>query len=224
LGQDSHPTCQLLPPYISGYKRYCPYTLNPNPAGAWSAPDLATAERLIAASGTRGTRITVWSAPSYLTDFTTAGRYLVALLDKLGYNARVRAFPATALAFLRCGDSRARCQLAFSTWAPNYPAASEFIQFLASCKNFVPRSTSNSNWSEFCDQRLDATIRAALAAEGNNSSGADQLWAQADRQVTDKAPFVPLVTPSIIDFVSQRVGDYQYNAQIGLLLDQLWVH
>ncbi len=51
LGQESHPTCQLLPPYIPGYQRYCPYTLNPNPAGTWSAPDLAKARALIARLG-----------------------------------------------------------------------------------------------------------------------------------------------------------------------------
>jgi YVTN family beta-propeller protein len=33
LGQESHPTCQLLPPYIPGYQPYCPFTLNPNPEG-----------------------------------------------------------------------------------------------------------------------------------------------------------------------------------------------
>lgn len=40
----------------------------------------------------------------------------------------------------------------------------------------------------------------------------------------DQAPVVPLVTPSITDFVSRRVGDYQYNPQLGVLIDQLWVH
>jgi hypothetical protein len=35
---------------------------------------------------------------------------------------------------------------------------------------------------------------------------------------------VPLTTQSAIDFVSARVGDYQYSFQQGVLLDQLWVH
>jgi hypothetical protein len=34
---------------------------------------------------------------------------------------------------------------------------------------------------------------------------------------------VNLVTPSITDFISHRVGNYQYNPQLGVLLDQLWV-
>ena len=34
---------------------------------------------------------------------------------------------------------------------------------------------------------------------------------------------VDLVNPFTTDFVSRRVGDYQYNAALGVLLDQLWV-
>jgi len=34
---------------------------------------------------------------------------------------------------------------------------------------------------------------------------------------------VQLVTPSTTDFVSRRVGNYQYNPQQGVLIDQLWV-
>jgi peptide/nickel transport system substrate-binding protein len=47
-------------------------------------------------------------------------------------------------------------------------------------------------------------------------------WAQADRTVTDQA-LVPLDTPSNIDFVSARVGNYQYSFQQAMLWDQLWV-
>ena len=34
---------------------------------------------------------------------------------------------------------------------------------------------------------------------------------------------VPLVIPSTIDFVSRRVGNYEYSPQHGVLPDQLWV-
>jgi peptide/nickel transport system substrate-binding protein len=64
----------------------------------------------------------------------------------------------------------------------------------------------------------------AFAAEGTNSPTYAQLWAKADRQITDQAPFVSFVTPSINDFVSRRVGNYTYNAEYGVLIDQLWLH
>ena len=65
LGHYSPPTCQVLPPYLPGYRRYCPYTIDPNAAGVWHAPNLARAEQLIAASHTRGTRVTIWNLGTF---------------------------------------------------------------------------------------------------------------------------------------------------------------
>ena len=48
---DSQPACQILPVGLPGYRPYCPYTIDPNPAGTWHGPDLARAERLIASLG-----------------------------------------------------------------------------------------------------------------------------------------------------------------------------
>lgn len=122
-------------------------------------------------------------------------------------------------------DSRARAQAFLMVQVPSYPAASEFLgPEYFSCESFLPDTQSNLNVFEFCDPRFDATVREALAAEATGSPTASNLWAKADRQFTDQAPVVPLATPSITDFVSRRVGDYQHNPQLGVLIDQLWVH
>jgi ABC-type transport system substrate-binding protein len=39
----------------------------------------------------------------------------------------------------------------------------------------------------------------------------------------DEAPAIPLYTLSRADLVSKRVGNYIYNPEFGVLLDQLWV-
>jgi peptide/nickel transport system substrate-binding protein len=120
-------------------------------------------------------------------------------------------------------DSRTRAQAFLATLVPNYPAASEFLgPQLLSCQSFVARSVTNPNIFEFCDPQLDATVRRALAADATNSANAPALWAKADRQFTDQAPVVPLDTPSITDVISRRVGNYQYNPDLGVLIDQLW--
>ena len=51
------------------------------------------------------------------------------------------------------------------------------------------------------------------------------LAARIDREIVDRAPWVPLFTPRSVDFVSNRVGNYQANtsASSSVLLDQLWV-
>ena len=82
------PTCQLLPPFFPGYVPTCRYTVNPNPAGTWIGPDLATARRLVAASGTRGMKVEFWGA----RPLGAVGRYFRSLLNALGYRGELRTF------------------------------------------------------------------------------------------------------------------------------------
>jgi YVTN family beta-propeller protein len=85
----AQPTCQYVPPGFPGYTASCRYTLGPGPAGAWIAPDIEKARRLIQQSGTAGTSITVWG----YQDKRPIIRYFAALLHQLGYHTSVRLFP-----------------------------------------------------------------------------------------------------------------------------------
>jgi peptide/nickel transport system substrate-binding protein len=224
LGNNSQPACQILPVGLPGYRRYCPYTTNPNPAGTWNAPNLSKAKHLIAASDTRGTPITIWNLDEQ--DLASADRYLVSLLDQLGYPTRIKNFSnSDPTGPPRAADSRTAPQAALYSipFGALFPSAAEVLQNDFACKSFVPDSIGNSNWSEFCDHQLDSQIDNALTAETSNAPDTAALWAQADRTATDKAPAVPLTTPSDIHLVSARVGNYQYSIAQGVLLDQLWV-
>ena len=227
LQTGGQPTCQMLTPFILGYRPYCPYTLNPNPSGSWTAPNLAKAERLIAATHTRGTPITIWNLGTSGTDYTSIEPYLTSLLDRLGYPTRIKFvddneyFNATR----RVADSRTRVQAALTFLGPSYPSPAAIIQANLACQSFLPDSPGNANTAEFCDPRLDAQINSALAAQSNNSPDAAALWAQADRTATDQAPAIPINIPSNSHLVSARVGNSQFSltAPFGVLLDQLWV-
>jgi YVTN family beta-propeller protein len=224
LGQDSQPACQILPVGLPGYRRYCPYTTDPSPSGTWHVPDLAQAERLIAASGTRGTRITIWNLEANYD--RTLDTYLVSFLDRLGYRTRVKDFSTLdTSAALRFADSRTSAQAALLGIPLDlpYPSASQVLQAEFACHSFAANSAGNPNWSEFCDHRVDAQINNALAAESNDSPDTAALWAQADRTATDQAPAVPLTTVNDIHLVSARTGNYQYSFPLGVLLDQLWI-
>jgi peptide/nickel transport system substrate-binding protein len=215
----SQAACQILPAGLPGYRPYCPYTIDPNPAGTWNGPDLARAQRLIQASGTRGTPITLWNWADGPLD-----QYFVSLLDRLGYPTRIKDIPVTATT-ASPADSRTAPQGILSS-IPNtmlYPSAAQVLQSNFSCQSFVPDSTSNSNLSEFCDPALDAQIQRALAAETNNAPDTAALWAQADQTATNQAPAVALTTNIDTHLVSPRVGNYQYSYSQGVLLDQLWV-
>jgi hypothetical protein len=50
------------------------------------------------------------------------------------------------------------------------------------------------------------------------------LWAEIDREIVDQVPYMWLSNLIAIEFVSERVGNYQYSKQWGsALLDQMWV-
>ena len=108
-------------------------------------------------------------------------------------------------------------------WAQDYPSAGNWFPILLTCSSFTPRSRDNQNFAEFCDPRIDAEIARARTLQTIDPGAASRLWSKIDRDVVDQAPWVFLQNPLQVDFVSRRVGNYQYNPQWGVLLDQLWV-
>ena len=91
------------------------------------------------------------------------------------------------------------------------------------CDSIRP-GKQNLNPSFFCDRKVDAEIARAQKIQITNPYAAVGRWARIENQLVDLAPWVPLFTPWSGDLVSQRVGNYQYNPALGILLDQLWVH
>ena len=219
--KNAEPTCQMLPPNFPGYRPYCPYTAGSTKHGNWSAPDLTTARALVARSGTRGMKVTVW-AWNQAKGFN---RVAVKALQSLGYHVTqkpVRGDPYWGTV----ADSRNRAQIGFwGAAAVGYPSPAAFLVGLFSCAAFVPRSsTNNNNPSEFCDPSIDRQMQKAKAEEQSDPAGARALWQRVDREITDAALWVPLVATRDVNVLSKRVGNYQFSPDgMGLLIDQLWV-
>jgi YVTN family beta-propeller protein len=211
------PTCQILPRGFPGYQPYCPYTTGS--ATVWSAPDLPKARALVARSGTRGMKVTLW-AWDQATGFNTVA---ASALRSLGYRVTVKTVGSNY--FSEIGDSRLKAAIGFMGWTADYPTASDFLHTIFTCASFVPaRALKNTNFSEFCDPAIDRQIERALALQVANPAAGRDLWARIDRAVVDEAPWVPLVNTKSFDVVSKRVGNYQYNpALTTMMLDQLWV-
>jgi YVTN family beta-propeller protein len=217
----ARPTCQIIPPALAGYRRYCPYTLDPAAGGAWHGPDLARARKLVAASGTAGMQVIVWdtvASPGAVNETLDA----VATLRQLGYRASLRRLPESTY-FAYTLDSRNHAQVIDGGWSADYPSADTFIGKLA-CSYFAPgNGPATSDGSEFCDPAVDRQITQAAALQATDPQAAAARWAQLDRQLTDRAVFLPTVTPNEVDLVSRRAGNFQYNPVWGALIDQLWV-
>jgi YVTN family beta-propeller protein len=214
------PTCQILPPGIPGYQPYCPFTTDSSPSGAWVGPDLAAARKLVAASGTSGMSVTVWS-----DDFTpdpTTGAFTVSVLRELGYRATLHI--ATPEAMQAVNDSRRQIQATDGNWYADYPSASDFFDHFFRCSAFRlgdPADTRNGSF--FCAPAIDKLMNLADAQQATAPAQAAATWAAVDKAVTFAAPWVPLAVLNNVDFLSARVTNYQYNLFFGILLDQLQI-
>jgi peptide/nickel transport system substrate-binding protein len=206
------PTCQQLPPNFPGYDPYCPYTKGDGSEGSWTAPDLDEAKRIVRRSGTKGTRVTFVHSPEAISEGDVVADYMVEVLDELGYDVEVRA-----VSFDELYDSRTGFHMALAGWIPNFPAASDFFV------NHLACDAAQTPLSGFCDARIDSMMERALRLQADDPAASGALWAEIDREIVDQAPFLWLVNPRDVRFLSERVGNFQYSAQWGVLFSQLWV-
>jgi YVTN family beta-propeller protein len=212
------PTCQLLPPGLPGYHPTCVFTASPNPAGTWRGADLTAARRLIAASGRRGTHVTVWSEPERVVTST----YLVALLRRLGLPASMHRVASLAGPLTSPGSADRRApQIGVVGWIADYPEPAAFLRGFVTCNAIPTRRHGGGNISHFCDHDLDAAIdRAAAAGLGGSTTDA---WQAIERRLAHAAPIVPLVNRHSVLVSSRRAGNVQFHPLLHVLLEQIWV-
>ena len=218
-GSGGRPTCQLLPPDFPGYVPYCPYTQDPTQSGRWLAPDLLKARALVRESGTQGASVTLVQ-PSVVPH--RAGEEPVAALRAIGYRARLVDLSPTTL-FGSPPSFFLRFQAGLMGWIADYVAPAQVIPALVQCS--IPQGSNPQfgNFGHFCDLSLQAMIAKALSEQPVKPGLASQEWTAIDHKIVDEAVDVPLVNSLNPAFLARRVGNYQYNPQWGVLMDQLWV-
>ncbi len=212
------PICQLLPAGIPGHVDDCPFTTHPGPR--WTAPDLARAHALVAASGTAGMRVTLICSDRDVEH--SIGVYLQSVLSDLGYRASLHAI-SYSIRDTYLENSANHVQIGLADWYQDYPAASDFLQVMFSCAAYHPGSDASINMSGFCDPRIDARMQAALDLELTDQQGADRAWAGIDRDVTAQAPSTTLFQINWLDFVSRRVGNFRFSPLFHAILSRMWV-
>jgi YVTN family beta-propeller protein len=199
-------TCQVIPPSVPGFRQHCPYT------NAWQTPDFTRARALVAASGTRGQRVVVWTFPF----FGAEGRYIVSILRTLGYVAVLHEIPQIDAYFRTISDTPT-VQVGLAGWFGAQTASDALTPLTCDF---------DGNWARFCDRRFDRDVRRLGDEQAADPGAGTALAARLDREIVAQAPWVPLFTPRLADFTSRRIGNYQANtyAAPSVLLDQLWVH
>lgn len=207
------PTCQVLPPGITGYVRYCPWTRNPRPDGRWRGPDLGRASARVSAAGARGKPVTIWGPSDAPIGGADVVSYVVHLLRRLGFHARAHLIPQDRFGLFSQRFFERRIQMTLPGWGDSTPYGFFGTWFLCS-------ATFNHHW--FCNRRLDRAIRSAETLEATNPAAANRAWTRIDHEVTNQAAWVPLVNSTVLDLVSPRVRNYE-STPAGPLVDQFWV-
>jgi peptide/nickel transport system substrate-binding protein len=223
------PSCQVLPKNTVGYIPYCPYTKDPNDLGQWTGPDLQKARQLVAASGTAGQEVTIWiqrgdSPPAQAR--RARAPIVASALRSIGYRPTIQPVPGDDY-FGPLIDPKSRYQIAITGWFSDYPAASNFVLPLLTCKQTLDRLAGMDalfgNMSHFCMPQIDAMTERALAVQQEDPAAARDRWAEVDRALTDAAGLVPFTSLRTAAVVSGRVGNVQGHPAYLWLLTQMWV-
>ena len=214
-GHRNQVTCQLMAPNFPGYVPYCPYTAG-RQDGTWHKPDLATARRLVRASGTAGMSVT-FSIPE--TFPRAGGVVIVSTLRQLGYHAHLLVLPNDAYYTLLYTEAPTLLQ-----------AGHKFgysLDFLAGSAGLDPayRCVRADAYYGYAG---DATVcghmrRAVKLASLGLEREANAMWSRVDHELVDRAPFVAYATLNTVEIVSSRVGNYRFNPLLGLMIGQAWV-
>src|SRR5262249_40965641 len=150
------------------------------------APELARARELVRRSGTRGTKVVVWS-------HAFRDGYVARVLRQLGYRVSITTRdPRDA-----SGAVRSSVQLVHVGWGWDYPSPAAIITTLFGCRSNFAFAAGD----RFCDSTIDVAARQADRLHASDPAQSNAIWRKLDRELTDRAPWVFLVNPLNQDVV-----------------------
>lgn len=211
------PSCQVIPPGFPAYRPYCPYTVNPAD-GEYHGPDMTTALRLVAESGTSGASVTV---TDLIGDVNAPFEdYIAQVLTDLGYHVTVNRLPLTDVTSAHFYDPAGGVQVGSGGWLPDYPRPSTYYDTLFRCPTVQIQQQYAFN---YCDRDADLAADAAAALQATDPGRANRAWADVQHRVVDGAPVVFGATTRDVWYTSPRVGNYQQAEIYGPLFSQIWI-
>jgi ABC-type transport system substrate-binding protein len=147
--------------------------------------------------------------------FTDKLEYLASVLEALGYEQV--SVDDTADDSPAWDDPAGRIQVSFTGWGPDWVTAGNFLGLLR-----CPEAGGDIGIN-YCNQDFEDAFEHALELQATDPAAANREWAALDRWAVDEAVMVP-VSNDGADFVSARVGNYQFSPNGGFVLfDQMWV-
>jgi peptide/nickel transport system substrate-binding protein len=183
-----HPTQQVLPPQMPGYRRF---RLYPH--------DLAKARALIAAAAPRDRQVTVWT-DNYPTN-EEAGEYYEGVLREIGLQPQLKVIDATDYFTVIGNRSTPELDTGWANWLLDYPHPNDYFQAQLAGQSIAARG--NTNWAYFNDPRANDQIRRLGRVQ--LSPSVEARYAALDRAVMRAAPWAPFGNLTLSTFVSSDV-------------------
>jgi peptide/nickel transport system substrate-binding protein len=187
-GDLAQPTENVLPPDYPSYRKHTLYRHN-----------FRKAMRLVAASGERGKRVTVWNHD--LPGDRPFTEYLVTVLNKLGFRAHERVVTASDY-WSTLSEPSTRAQIGFADWIQDYPHPLDWFGVLLD--GHQTAAARNDNYAAFDVPWVTREIES-LTRQPKLTPGLDARWARLDRKVMQLAPWAPFLNGQAVDFFSARV-------------------
>lgn len=179
---------QILPPGMPGHKQFELYPY-----------DMAKAKKLIAEANPGDRNVTVWVDDEPPNN--EAAQYYEGVLDKLGFNAKLKEVNAEDYFTLITNQSTPDLDTGWLDWFEEYPHPNNFFEPLLSGESILP--VGNTNLSLIDDPKLNAKIRKLSEEPLGPKQEAE--YAALDREYMEQAPWAPYGTRTISTFVSSAI-------------------
>lgn len=191
---------QVLPPGMPGYEELELYPY-----------DLAKAKKLIAEANPSDRNVTVWVDDEPPNN--EAGAYYEGVLDKLGFNAKLKEVNAEDYFTLITNQSTPDLDTGWADWFEEYPHPSTFFEPLLSGESIRP--VGNTNFAQIDDPKLNAKIQKL--SEEPLGATQEAEYAALDREYMEQAPWAPYGTRTVSTFVSNAINleDIVFNPTFG---------
>jgi peptide/nickel transport system substrate-binding protein len=181
-------TQQVLPPQMPGYRKFVLYPR-----------DLGKAKRLVAQADPADRKVTVWTIG--ISSSREAGEYLEDVLDRLGFEAKLKTVSGSTYFTLIGNSSTPELDIGLGNWLLDYPHPNDYFQPQFASESILP--IGNTNWAHFSDPQIDAKIRELSLQQLGPKQ--EREYAELDREVMEQAPWAPFGTLTLGTFVSDEI-------------------
>jgi peptide/nickel transport system substrate-binding protein len=189
------PSCNFLPPAMTGYQQIspCPYG-DPNGAG-----NIAKAKQLVSSAGLTGKPVTVWTNSK--PPRPDIGDYLRSTLNQIGFKASIKTLDQKVY-FATVGNPKTNAQIGFTDWFQDFPHPGDFFGSLLTGAALASTPTFNEGLVD--DPQINSTVVKLLPSDPKAVSS---QWAALDKLVVGptKSYVVPYGNEEASTFMSDRM-------------------